>query len=108
MLTQGPSGNTVFIAHEEFVQRDERGLLCFRRESRGNLDSFLDGKKLPEQFPLPKLDDGVSVIKLNSKVELGHWQFLGLSPDRIGHPVPEQQATQRLRLARDGATSLNT
>src|SRR5207245_6156416 len=34
---------------------------------------------------------------------LESWQFLGLVPDAMGQPVPQQRAAGRIRLAKNGA-----
>jgi predicted ATPase len=41
------------------------------------------------------------VVNVGSVLE--NWQFLFLSPDTMGQPVPQQRATERVRLVRTGA-----
>jgi predicted ATPase len=106
IITQGPGGNSVFIAREHVEERDAetKRRSGWTRDSEGNFTLEVNRKPLRAgPIATSKFEDGISAIKMNTNGPLDRWQFLALSPDRIGHPVPEQSATQRVRLARDGS-----
>jgi hypothetical protein len=52
---------------------------------------------------MPPLGDGESMLKRFAWESFQRWQFLMLNPERMGQPTPQQLATNRVTLARDGS-----
>ena len=95
VVNMGEGGNDVFIQQEHFTLRMDTLTLEETRDAFGKVTTTL--KNHPENF---KWDDGRS--NLNPIDFNESWQFLALSPDAIGQPVP-QQRSGRIRLAKNGA-----
>ena len=92
-VNSDPAGNRMFI-EDEAVTGESGSLEDGTREERGHIN--------PDHAPSP----GRSMLALSSREEVAHvrgWQFLSLSPERMGLPVPQQRTEGRVRLMRDGS-----
>jgi predicted ATPase len=103
-INLGKGGNRLFIQREESCRRSKVGSERFVRDAEGRqyLSQPPTGRLIKGS---PQLEDGRSILHdvVNVGSFLESWQFLFLSPDAMGQPVPQQRATERVRLARTGA-----
>lgn len=87
-VNNDPAGNRMFIAEEGLTGADG---IRMDRDSHG-----------VSEPPGP----GRSMLAGTSRAEARHvlgWQFLALSPEHMGLPVPQQRTEGRVRLLRDGS-----
>lgn len=102
---QGPRANSLFIQRETIFQtrndrrerwtRSAKGVVTFQGERAGSAR--------PETFESTKYGDGESMLKLFTWESFDRWQFLTLSPDRMGQPALQQRAAGEVTLAKDGS-----
>jgi predicted ATPase len=103
-INLGEGGNRLFIEHEESFRRGRLGSERFVRDAEGG--QYLSRGPVKELVKgSPRLEDGRSILHdvVNVGSFLESWQFLTLVPDAMGHPLPQERATARTRLARNGA-----
>lgn len=86
-----PAANRMFIAQERISLLDGTWL---ERDKIGAEQSYGPGRSL-FSAPLPSFKEEARQIL--------DWQFLTLSPERMGLPVPQQRTSGGVRLARDGS-----
>lgn len=86
-----PAANRMFIAQERISALDGTYL---ERDKIGAEQSYGPGRSLLS-VPLPSFKEEAQHIH--------DWQFLTLSPERMGFPVPQQRTGGGVRLARDGS-----
>jgi len=86
-----PAGNRMFIADERISRPDGTWLA---RDQIGALQTYGTGRSILSA-PLPDCAEEARHIM--------DWQFLALSPERMGLPVPQQRTGGGVRLARDGS-----
>lgn len=86
-----PAANRMFISKETVEQT---GVTFLARNMIGADQSYGPGRSILSA-PLP---DSVDLAR-----HIGDWQFLTLSPERMGMPVPQQRTGGGVRLARDGS-----
>ena len=91
-VNNDPAANRMFIASEritdlagDFTERDEVGALM----------SYGAGRSI--------LRTSVTMVHTVLAMEVLDWQFLTLSPERMGLPVPQQRTKDSVRLASDGS-----
>jgi predicted ATPase len=103
-ITEGEN-DTLFIAHEQMIQRRSDRTERWTRNDRGQV--FLQGDRPGQNdsagTKMPNLADGASMLKLFAWESFERWQFLMLNPERMGQPTPQQRAASGVRLAKDGA-----
>jgi len=102
-ITQG-GNDSLFIELEQIIQRRTDRTERWTRNDAGEV--FMQGERpsqKPEKAKLPKLADGISMLKQFAWESFERWQFLMLNPERMGQPTAQQRATSAVRLARDGA-----
>ncbi len=95
-------GEKLFIRQETLTISQDKATERQTRDPQGKHTVLLPGRDTPVNLS-PKYDDGRSILELLAAPFLGSWQFLGLSPEAMGQPVPQQRAADRVRLARNGA-----
>ncbi len=102
-INVGEGGNRLFIQHEESTRRSKRGSERFERDAEGGV--YLASANGTHIKSATRLQDGQSILR--DIAHLGEflrtWQFLALTPDLMGEPVPQQRAVDRVWLARNGA-----
>lgn len=86
-----PAANRMFIAQERISSLDGTWL---ERNKIGAMQSYGEGRSIISA-PMPDFADEARHIL--------DWQFLTLSPERMGLPVPQQRTGGGVRLARDGS-----
>ena len=110
-LNLGEGGNELFIEHEQVIRKSPNFTERMTRNAFGKQKLAVDVTKptinpafnLKPTSVAPEYEDGQSLLKDIAGLELDRWQFLNLSPDAMGQPVPQQRASDRVRLARNGA-----
>ena len=110
-LNLGEGGNELFIEHEQVIRKSPNFTERMTRNAFGKQKLAVDVTKptinpafnLKPTSVAPEYEDGQSLLKDIAGLELDRWQFLNLSPDAMGQPVPQQRASDRIRLARNGA-----
>lgn len=91
LINNDPAGNRMFIADERISRPDGTWLA---RDQIGALQTYGTGRSILSA-PLPDCAEEARHIL--------DWQFLALSPERMGLPVPQQRTGGGVRLARDGS-----
>jgi predicted ATPase len=86
-----PAANRMFITQERITSPDG---IWLERDKTGADQSYGPGRSLLS-VPLPSFKEEAHHIL--------DWQFLTLSPERMGLPVPQQRTGGGVRLARDGS-----
>ena len=86
-----PAANRMLITQERISNSDGTWL---ERDKIGAIQTFGDGRSMLST-PMPFFMEEANQIL--------DWQFLTLSPDRMGLPVPQQRTGGGVRLARDGS-----
>lgn len=86
-----PAANRMFIAQERISALDGTWL---ERNKIGAVQSYGEGRSIVSA-PMPDFAEEARQIL--------DWQFLTLSPERMGLPVPQQRTGGGVRLARDGS-----
>ena len=86
------AANRMFIASERMTRLDGA---CIERDPGGAMQSYGAGRSM---LPFSLDEDCVRVVD-----EVLAWQFLTLSPERMGLPVPQQRTKGAVRLASDGS-----
>lgn len=87
-VNSDPAGNRMFIDDEGITGEDGKW--------------EIHNEFGPDSGPSPDR----SMLTLSTREEAWHvrrWQFLSLSPERMGLPVPQQRTEGRVRLLRDGS-----
>lgn len=102
VINLGEGGNELFIEQEQVIRKGPRAVERITRDAHGKQTVVLSksGKPIPVR---PQLEDGESILRDILGDHLDRWQFLTLTPDAMGQPVPQQRAAGRIRLARNGA-----
>ena len=91
-VNNDPAANRTFIASEPLTRMDGSWT---GRDAGGAMQSYGAGRSM-----LPfSLDEG----QVRVTDEVLAWQFLTLSPERMGLPVPQQRTKGAVRLANDGS-----
>lgn len=91
-VNNDPAANRMLIASERMTRLDGTWT---ERDPGGSLQSYGPGRSM-----LPyALDEDL----VRAAVEVLAWQFLTLSPERMGLPVPQQRTKGAVRLANDGS-----
>ena len=83
--------NRMFIAQDRISNNDGTWL---ERNNIGAMKTYGDGRSLLSAPMADFMEEARHVLD---------WQFLTLSPERMGLPVPQQRTGGRVRLARDGS-----
>lgn len=86
-----PAANKMCVAHERISNDDGTWL---DRNKIGAIQTFGDGRSMLAT-PMPFIREEARYVL--------DWQFLALSPERMGLPVPQQRTGGGVRLARDGS-----
>jgi predicted ATPase len=95
-------GNKLFIQREEVMQGVRNASELHTRDAQGKHTDLLPGGKGPVTMNR-RVEDGRSILQDMAGPFLRSWQFLSLTPDAMGQPMPQQRAVDRIRLARSGA-----
>ena len=91
-VNNDPAANRMLIASERMTRLDGTWT---ERDPGGSLQSYGPGRSM-----LPyALDEDL----VRAAVEVLAWQFLTLSPERMGLPAPQQRTKGAVRLANDGS-----
>jgi predicted ATPase len=90
-VNNDPAANRMFIAAERISRADGSWI---ERDRIGAIETYGAGRSI--------LDSAIGDYVEESQHVLD-WQFLTLSPERMGLPVPQQRTGGRVRLARDGS-----
>lgn len=90
-VNNDPAANRMFIAAERISRADGTWI---ERDNIGAIETYGAGRSI--------LDGALGDYVEESRHVLD-WQFLTLSPERMGLPVPQQRTGGRVRLARDGS-----
>jgi predicted ATPase len=103
-ITKGSGGNSLFIQHEQLVERSAGETHRCVRDETG--EALIDGRVVTRSESslgaFRRLDDGQSLLRHFQSVNFQGWQFLMLNPDRMGFPAPQSRASSIVRLAKDG------
>ncbi len=91
-VNNDPAANRMFIASERFTL--PIGIWC-DRDSTNQTVPYDSGRSL--------LALRLEAETLETRDEVLAWQFLTLSPERMGMPVPQQRTQGAVRLASDGS-----
>jgi len=86
-----PAANKMFIVQERISTKEGTWL---ERDKTGAIQTYGDGRSL---LSAPMADFAEEARHILD------WQFLTLSPERMGLPVPQQRTGGGVRLARDGS-----
>lgn len=90
-VNNDPAANRMFIAAERISRTDGTWI---ERDRIGAIETYGAGRSI--------LDSAIGDYVEESQHVLD-WQFLTLSPERMGLPVPQQRTGGRVRLSRDGS-----
>jgi predicted ATPase len=101
-ISLGEGGNELFIQKEQVIRKGPRFEERITRDAHGKQTVTLDRAGKPTAVR-PELEDGESTLRDMLGDHLGRWQFLTLTPDAMGQPMPQQRAAGRIRLARNGS-----
>ncbi len=103
-ISQGPGGNSVFIAEESFVHKSKIGTERVSRDANGtsayDANTTVESDEYKEYVHRQKLAPGDSLFSIEDMVD---WQFLRLNPEVLGQPRSQTLAARRVRLATDGS-----
>ena len=91
-VNNDPAANRMFIANERISRGDGTWV---ERDQMGAMQSYGAGRSVlaaPVDEVAARLSDDVMA-----------WQFLTMSPERMGLPVPQQRTKAGVRLAHDGS-----
>lgn len=103
-ITQGEGGNSVFIATEHLIYKRENRIEHWSRSFNEVEGAGFFGKGPPsDSFGTRPIEDGVSMLKPLAWDWLPYWQFLTLNPESMGQPTPQNLASGRVQLAKDGS-----
>lgn len=91
-VNNDPAANQMFIASERFTRLDGTWT---ERDQTGAVQSYGPGRSM--------LPFGLGEAMVRTVEEVLAWQFLTLSPERMGLPVPQQRTRGQVRLATDGS-----
>jgi predicted ATPase len=91
-VNNDPAANRMFIASERLTRLAGT---WFERDSTGGIVPYDSGRAL--------LTLGPDAETMQTRDEVLAWQFLTLSPERMGLPVPQQRTKGHVRLASDGS-----
>jgi len=86
-----PAGNRMFIADERISSPDGTWL---ERDQIGARQTYGSGRSILSAALPDYVEEARHILA---------WQFLALSPERMGFPVPQQRTGGGVRLARDGS-----
>jgi len=86
-----PAGNRMFIADERISRPDGTWLA---RDQIGALQTYGTGRSILSAALQDYVEEARHILD---------WQFLAMSPERMGFPVPQQRTGGGVRLARDGS-----
>ncbi len=97
-----PSGNELFISHEEFRGITGRAPYRIFRDENGQVKlSFIPDKNvLPVDHTI--LGKGISIL-VGDLIASTRWQFLSLAPADMSAPLPQKRTGGTIRLAKDGS-----
>lgn len=90
-INNDPAADRMFIADERISRPDGTWL---EREQLGAIETYGDRRSLLASALGDYIDEVRHVLG---------WQFLALSPDKMGLPVPQQRTRGSVKLARDGS-----
>ena len=91
-LNNDPAADRMFIASER-VSRGDRTWLA--RDPMGSMQSYSAGRSI--------LTTAVEDAAVRLGDDVLSWQFLTMTPERMGLPVPQQRTRGVVRLAQDGS-----
>ncbi|MDO9353017.1 MAG: AAA family ATPase [Solirubrobacteraceae bacterium] len=91
-VNNDPAANQMFIASERLTRLDGTWT---ERDQTGAVQSYGPGRSM--------LPFGLDEAMVRTVEEVLAWQFLTLSPERMGLPVPQQRTRGQVRLATDGS-----
>ena len=91
-VNNDPAANRMFIASERITRLDG---VWFDRDRTGGIVPYDAGRSV--------LTLGLDAEAVQTHDEVLAWQFLTLSPERMGLPVPQQRTKGAVRLANDGS-----
>ena len=91
-VNNDPAANRMFIASERITRLDG---VWFDRDRTGGIVPYDAGRSV--------LTLGLDAEAVQTHDEVLAWQFLTLSPERMGLPVPQQRTKGAVRLASDGS-----
>lgn len=86
-----PAGNRMFIADERISRPDGTWLA---RDQIAALQTYGTGRSILSAALQDYVEEARHILD---------WQFLAMSPERMGFPVPQQRTGGGVRLARDGS-----
>lgn len=87
--------NEIFIEYEHV----RFGIRRLNRDENGRITP----KRVDKDFVPDKFEPGASLAMAYLGPFIRRWQFLSLTPDAMGNPVPQRRTGGRVRLARDGS-----
>ena len=104
-ISQGSGGNSMFIETEHLTYKRPDRTEVWSRTEPGKVSCTGDEGKGTKAttFKQPAPGDGESMLKSLAWDWMPFWQFLMLNPERMGQPTPQQLASHRVTLARDGS-----
>ena len=91
-VNNDPAANRMFINSERITRLDG---VWFDRDRTGGIVPYDAGRSV--------LTLGLDAEAVQTHDEVLAWQFLTLSPERMGLPVPQQRTKGAVRLANDGS-----
>jgi predicted ATPase len=89
-VNNDPAANRIFISKERITGVDS----FIERNFKDSMQSYAPGRSMLSA-PLVDYED--------MSIHIHNWQFLTLSPEWMGLPVPQQRTGGGVRLARDGS-----
>ena len=106
-INLGEGGNELYVQREQVIRKGQGTTERISRDARGKqvvaIDSPHRAFTVQPTRVSPQMEDGESILKDIVGHDLERWQFLSLSPDAMGQPVPQQRAGGRIRLEKNGA-----
>ena len=93
--------DAIFIHREQFESGSRFNRVRIRRDTNGWADTGYVGDSPDEVIVKQHLSDGESI--LTERVSIRDWQFLELSPQSMGMPVPQKRTGGRVMLAKNGS-----
>lgn len=91
-VNNDPAANRMFIASERLIESNGDFL---ERDQSGGIVPYDPGRSL--------LSTTFNAATVQANADVLAWQFLTMTPERMGSPVPQQRTKGAVRLASDGA-----
>jgi predicted ATPase len=91
-VNNDPAANRMFIASERVFHSDGTWM---ERDQMGGMQSYGAGRSI--------LTSSLDEVAVRLGDDVLAWQFLTMTPERMGLPVPQQRTKGEVRLAHDGS-----